>query len=333
MNERKFFLLTLIFVLGAMAFLMVKPFLGYFIGAVILAFTLNPLYKWLTKYVPESFSSLVVVILGISMIVIPFSYAIVVVFEDARTLAEDVNRTESINTSELENRIGDLTGKQVDIESNVESMLNQFVTRTMGGFSEFVRSLAHFTIGLTLMLFLMYYMLIDGPKLLEWVKEITPLPNEIQDKLYGEMELTTWAVIKGHVLVAVVQGLIAGAGLAVAGIPNFYFWTFLMVLLGFIPIVGTMLVWSPASLYLILTGQTTMGVILALYGLTVVSLTDNFLRPFAVDRGANLHPAVILVGVIGGVYIFGAAGLFIGPIILGIFKSALLVFKNSYQDL
>jgi predicted PurR-regulated permease PerM len=183
------------------------------------------------------------------------------------------------------------------------------------------------------MVFLMYYFLTDGGKLVSFIRDTAPLPEDIQQQLYEEVNMTTWAVIKGHVLVAVVQGLLAGLGLALTGVPNYIFWTSVMIILAFIPIIGTFMVWGPAAAYLFLIDEPLMAVLLALYGLTVVALSDNFLRPFAVDRGTNLHPAVILIGVIGGVYLFGASGLFLGPIMLGIFKSVLLVFKNSYKDL
>jgi len=184
-----------------------------------------------------------------------------------------------------------------------------------------------------LLIFLLYYLLKDGEKFVKWLRDTTPLPSDIQNQLYARVNKTTWAVIKGHVLVAVVQGLIAGLGLAITGVPNYAFWTFIMVILGFIPIIGTVVVWLPAAAYLFAIDRSAAAIFLFLYGMVIVGLTDNILRPIAVDRGSNLHPAVIIIGVIGGVYIFGAAGLFIGPIILGIFKAVLLVFKNNYEDL
>jgi len=123
-------------------------------------------------------------------------------------------------------------------------------------------------------------------------------------------------------------------GLAITGVPNYAFWTFIMVILGFIPIIELWLYGClPAAAYLFAIDRSAAAIFLFLYGMVIVGLTDNILRPIAVDRGSNLHPAVIIIGVIGGVYIFGAAGLFIGPIILGIFKAVLLVFKNNYEDL
>ena len=333
MRDEKLFLLLLTGLLGVIFFLMAKPFLGYIIASGLLAFLLYPLHRRTSEYVPDRISGFLVVIFGLTVVVVPFILAAAVVFEDTTNLVEDVNRTDFVEIEELEKRAQDLTGRQIDIEQNLNEAFRSFTTASLGGFSEIMKFLTHFTIGITISMFLMYYLIVDGKQFVNWLRSILPLSDDIQDSLFSQMEKTSWAVIKGHVMVAFIQGGVAGVGLFLTGVPNYFFWTFIMILLGFIPIFGTFLVWGPAAIYLFLIGEVSSAAFLTIYGLIIVSLTDNIIRPFAVDRGANLHPAVILIGVIGGVYVFGAVGLFIGPIILGIFKSVLLVFKNNYQDL
>lgn len=333
MNEQRGLILFLIGLLSLVAFMMVEPLLGYFLGALILGFVMHPMHKKLRSTLGDRISAFVLVIFGILVVVLPILGIGAAVIEDAGDLADDLRESENIDTAQLEQRIKEYTGQDFDIEASVETGLRKFTNTTVGGVSQIVTKLAEATIGITLLLFLLYYLLKDGEKFVKWIKDVTPLPMDIQDRLYSRVNRTTWAVIKGHVLVAVVQGLVAGLGLAVTGVPNYAFWTFIMVILGFIPIIGTIVVWLPAVAYLFVIGSTAAGMFLLIYGLVVVSLTDNILRPIAVDRGSNLHPAVIIIGVIGGVYIFGAVGLFIGPIILGIYKAIFLVFKNNYEDL
>ena len=333
MNAQRNFLLALIGILGFVAFLMVQPLLGYFLGALILGFLMHPMQRRLRGTLGDKVSAFILVVFGVLVVVVPIILIGAAVIEDAGDLTGDLRQSDIINTTELEQQIKQYTGQNFDIEQNIDAALNQFTSLTLGGVSQFVYVLAEITIGLTLLIFLLYYLLKDGETLVKWVREVTPLPDELQEQLYDRVGTTTWAVIKGHVLVAVVQGLVAGLGLAVTGVPNYAFWTFIMVLLGFIPIVGTIIVWLPAAAYLFVMGRTPAAIFLLVYGFVVVGLTDNVLRPLAVERGADLHPAVIIVGVIGGVYLFGAAGLFIGPILLGIFKAVLLVFKNHYKDL
>lgn len=333
MNGQRGLILVLIGLLSFVTFLMVRPLLGYFLGAIILGFVMHPLQKKLRGIVGDRISAFLLVIFGVLVVVLPLVGIGAAVIEDATDLADDLQESETINITEMEYRIQQYTGQELDIETSIDSVVATFTQTTLGGFSKVVTTLTEITIGITLLVFLLYYLLKDGDKFVKWLRDTTPLPEDIQDNLYSRVNKTTWAVIKGHVLVAVVQGLVAGLGLAITGVPNYAFWTFIMVILGFIPIIGTIVVWLPAAAYLFLISRTAAAIFLLIYGLIVVGLTDNILRPLAVDRGSNLHPAVIIIGVIGGVYLFGAAGLFIGPIILGIFKAVLLVFKNNYEDL
>lgn len=333
MNERRGFLLLLITVLGTLSFLMLEPFLGYIMGAAILAFVMHPLQRRLQSFTGEKIAAFLLVLFAVFAAVIPVSVAFLAVIDDARDLDTDLRESPVIDTSEMEQRIEDLTGQKLDIEKTVDGAVKDFTSRTVGSVSEVFGLLAELSVGLSLMLFLLYYMLKDGPEFVEWLKELDPFPEDIQEELYGKMHRTTWDVMGAHVLVAGVQGLVAGVGLALTGVPNYIFWTFIMVILGFIPIIGTIMVWLPAAVYLFLIDQTLAAVFLGVYGFTIVSLTDNFLRPIIIDRGSDINPGVILIGVIGGVYIFGPAGLFIGPIILGMLKATLLVLKNNYKDL
>ncbi len=333
MNEQRGLILVLIALLSFVTFMMVQPLLGYFLGAIILGFMMHPMQKKLRKVVSDRVSAFLLVIFGILVVVLPILGIGAAVIEDATNLAEDLEESETINTTQIEETVRGYTGQDFDIEASLDSVVQTFTQTTLGGVSQIVTTLAEIAIGVTLLVFLLYYILKDGERFVKWVRDTTPLPSDIQKQLYARVNKTTWAVIKGHVLVAVVQGLVAGLGLAITGVPNYAFWTFIMVILGFIPIIGTVVVWLPAAAYLFAINQSAAAIFLFLYGTVVVGLTDNILRPIAVDRGSNLHPAVIIIGVIGGVYIFGAAGLFIGPIMLGIFKAILLVFKNNYEDL
>lgn len=333
MNERKGFLLAVIALLSFVGYLMVKPFMGYIFAAILLSFLLTPLQKRISKRIDERVTALLLVAFSMVLFVLPFIFTAAAVIDDARGLSQDVNRSQIINTSYLEQKVMAYTGFNVDVESNLNSASQQFMSSTFGNFSQIIGVFADITVGLSVMLFLMYYLLKDGQKLVGWLGEAAPFSEEIKQSMKTQINDTTWAVIKGHVLIAVTQGLIAGIGLAITGVPNYALWTFVMVLLGFIPVIGTIIVWLPAAGYLFLVGEPARSFFLLLYGFTIVGLTDNVLRPLIVDRAANLHPAIVLIGVIGGVYLFGAVGLFIGPILLGVLKAVVLVFKNNYQDL
>lgn len=331
MDAQKAILIGLTAILGVVAWLMVRPFLGYILASVLLAFLLHPVHRRTRNYLGDSISSISVVVLSILVAIIPLILASAAVINDASDVGESLNRTEAINTTAIELRVEDLTGRSIDIEEATEGAIDRFTSLAFGNFSRIINLVGNMFIGFTLMIFLAYYMLKDGDRFVDWLKDLTPVSKQIQDDLYEQISRSTWAVLKGHVLVAVIQGVVAGVGLAVVGIPNVVFWTFVMIMLGFIPIIGTAGVWVPAVFYLFLMGETNSAVFLALYGTLMVGLVDNIVRPLAVDRSANIHPAVIIIGVLGGLHIFGAIGLFIGPVVLGALKAILVVSTRYYS--
>jgi predicted PurR-regulated permease PerM len=333
MNEQRGLLLIFIGSLLFLAGLMLKPFLGYILGAMLLAFVLMPLQDRLARYVGQGISALTLIILTFVAVSVPFVLMFGAVADDAQDIASDINQTELLEASKAEKMIKDYTGQDVNIGDRLREGLTSFTSSLVGSFSSFLNILTNIAIGFSVMLFVLYYFLKDGRSFTNYLRELIPLPGKITRKLELETYRTTWAVMKGHVLVAIIQGLVAGAGLWVTGIPNAAFWTFIMILLAFIPIIGAFMVWGPAAVYLWVINRPASSIFLMIYGTVVVGLTDNFLRPILVDREVNLHPAVILIGVIGGVYIFGAAGLFVGPVIFGVLKAVLEVFEESYEEL
>ncbi|SDY87527.1 protein of unknown function DUF20 [Halopenitus persicus] len=142
-----------------------------------------------------------------------------------------------------------------------------------------------------------------------------------------------WGGLFGHVFVALVQAVVAGVGLAVAGVPSAVFWTAVMVVLAMVPLVGTIPIWGGAAGYLYPTGKPAFAVGLLVYSVIIVGLTDDYLRPFAVNRYAKLNPAVILLGILGGGYAFGVMGLFFGPVVLGALKATLRVSSENWSRL
>ena len=333
MNTQKGFVLVLTSIFLILVGLMLKPFMGYLLGALILAFVMYPMHEKLEKRIGGHTSAFTLTILSVVVFLLPFVVILTTISGDISQVVTDITQNELVDIGNIETTVMELTGQEIDIRSELTDAANALGSTALGGVSQVLGAVTSISIGLSIMLFLVFYLLKDGKAFKEYTKDLMPLPEEIIDKLYSKTHVSTWAVIKGHVLVAVAQGSIAGVGVWIAGVPSPLFWTLVMIVLAFIPIVGSLLVWGPAGLYLIAIGNIEAGVFLLLYGAIVVNLTDNFLRPLVVDNGADLHPAVILIGVIGGVYLFGAVGLFIGPVVFGSLKAVLEVFKNNYNEL
>ncbi|MFB6216169.1 MAG: AI-2E family transporter, partial [Candidatus Aenigmatarchaeota archaeon] len=148
MNERKGFLLFLIAILGAVAFLMIKPFLGYFFGAVIIAFVLHPVQKKLSPILGTRPSAFLLVILSVVAFILPILGAGIAVIDDARDLTGDINTTSLINATALEEDIKRMTGRDVDIEQNINNAIDRFTDVSFGSFSQLISLVADLAVGI-----------------------------------------------------------------------------------------------------------------------------------------------------------------------------------------
>ena len=325
MDQEKLFLSGLAVVLTVLSLMMTVPFLNYLVAGAIIAFALHPLQKKLETRMPSTLSAGLLITSFVLMFAIPFGIGANAVADDARDLLQDIDSGETIDFNTTERYIQEYLGQDVEIEQEIENRLSNATSIIFGGIPDAVNLLTSLALGMIIMTFAMFYLLRDGEALVKWVMDNNPVDRGLQENLVNRASIMTWSVLKGHVLVAIGEALIAGLGLYVTGVNNVAFWTAIMAVLAFIPVIGVFMVWAPASVVLFLQGQELEGIFLFIYGVTVVSASDNIMRPYLVDKRANLHPAVILVGVLGGVLMFGAVGLFIGPVLLGFTKTVLEV--------
>ncbi|MFD1647960.1 AI-2E family transporter [Haloarchaeobius litoreus] len=332
MNLSKGFLLALVVTLLVLSAMLILPFLQYVLGAVLLAYVLYPLQVRLEAHVSPMVAAFSLVILAVACFVAPFVVVLLTVVDNADRILRDLD-TESVQIEVVESRIAELTGQEVDIAGELVGSGREIGTIVFERSTQAFGTITFHVIGIALALFLVYYLLKDGDDLVNWLNRTIPLPDDIQRDLYGEIDDVMWGVLFGHVFVAIVQGVIAGVGLFATGVPNAVFWTAVMIVLAMVPLVGAIPVWGGAVVYLYLTDKPLLAVGLFVYSVVVVGLTDDYLRPFAVDRYANLNPAVILLGILGGAYAFGIMGLFFGPVVLGALKAALRVGLGNWSQI
>lgn len=330
MDADKTALLALIVLLAVLTAALMLPYFQFILAAVVIAYVLQPLEKRLSDHVSETTAAAVLLLLSVSAFLLPALFISIYMLRDVLVFARGVEEGEWAFET-LEEPIAAYTGVQLDLESAVHSSSETIGQWVFGSAISVFETTVHLFIGLGLLLFLLFFLIRDGTKLVEWIEEMSPFPHSVSEELRERIDALTSAVLIGHVFVAVIQGLVAGIGLAVAGIPNVTFWTFVMIVLAFIPIIGTFAIWAPASVYLVLADQFVAGIGLFVYGTIVVGLTDEYLRPIIVHRYAEVSPSVIIVGVIGGLSAFGLMGLFIGPIIVGALKETIEVYGSYYR--
>ncbi|MFC3957026.1 AI-2E family transporter [Halovivax cerinus] len=330
MNRATGTLLALIGALSLLSVLLILPFVQYVLFAILLAYVLRPLQGPLQGRTSPAIAALSLVVLAIALFVVPIAVIVALVAEEAVAFASDVDPSAE-QLQDVERLIADVTGYQVDLASRAADVAARIGDLLLGQTTEIFAQITHTVIGLGTALFLLYYFLKDGHRLVAWLRDVTPLPPDLQDRLFDQIDDVMRAVLLGHVFIAFVQGLLAGLGLLATGVPNAAFWTVVMMILALVPLVGAFLVWGPAVVYLYAIGDPYLSGGLFLYSAIVVSISDDYLRPIVVDRYARLSPAVIILGVLGGAYAFGIMGLFYGPVVLGALLTAVDVL-DEYWD-
>jgi len=330
MNKQQGFLLVVLGLSAVVSLLLVLPFLQYVLAAIVVAYVLYPASRRLEPRVGPRIAPMLVMTGAMVAVFVPVGYLTLVLVRDLVALSEGES---GLDTSEVEGTIRELTGQQVDVTESVDALGAELLAVLFGNVSALVSTGLRVSIGLALMLFLVYYLLKDGAGFVAWLIDVAPMENGVCSRLFRRIDDTTWAVVVGHLFVAVLQGLVGGLGLFVAGVPNAIFWTFAMIVLAVLPLIGAFFVWAPAAAYLLAVGDATAGAFLFGYGLVVVSLVDNYARPILIDREAQLNPAVVLIGVFGGTYAIGVTGVFLGPVVLAVFVATVTAFDEEYDAL
>jgi len=181
-------------------------------------------------------------------------------------------------------------------------------------------------------LYSLFYFLMHGSKLLDRVLWYLPLEDADERRLVEKFRSVTRATLLGTIVVGAVQGGLAGIALGIAGVPSILFWTVLMMVLSVIPGVGTALVWVPACLWLSANGSTTAAIVVAIFCAVIVGSVDNVLRPRLVGRDTAMPDLLILLSTLGGIGMFGAFGLIIGPVLAAVFLTLWEMYGVAFKD-
>lgn len=188
-----------------------------------------------------------------------------------------------------------------------------------------------FLLSFCIMLYLTFFLLRDGDKLVALMVRALPMGDAREKLLFTKFAEVTRATIKGNLLVALVQGTLGGIIFALLGIPGAMLWGVIMIMMSMIPAVGAAIVWAPVALYLLATGQTTQGIILIIVGAGVIGLIDNLLRPILVGRDTKLPDYLVLLSTLGGISLFGISGFVIGPLIAALFIAFWEIFMREFH--
>ncbi len=203
-------------------------------------------------------------------------------------------------------------------------LINQLSSATLGT--------VNFVFLLLIMLYTMYFFLMDGDVLLGKILYYLPLQDKDEQRLLERFTSVTRATLKGTAVIGILQGGLAGGAFAAVGISSPVFWGSIMAVLSVIPGIGAALVWAPAAFILAVTGHLAQGIGLALFCALVVGGLDNVLRPILVGKDTQMHELMIVFGTLGGIVMFGVAGIIIGPIVTALFVTVWDMYGVAFKD-
>lgn len=186
-----------------------------------------------------------------------------------------------------------------------------------------------FLVSFGIMLYMLFFFLREGPEIARRVRQSVPLPEDQKRRLQLKFNRVVRATVKGNLLVAITQGALGGLIFWILGIPSSLVWAVLMAFLSLLPAVGAGLVWGPVAAYFLLTGSTWEGLVLSAYGVLVIGLVDNVLRPILVGKDTKMPDYLILISTLGGLAVFGLNGFVIGPLIAALFVSSWAIFTST----
>src|SRR5437867_1003625 len=334
-REQLFFVITICATFLA-AFLLVYPFLKYLCFALLLAYMLHSLKRRLQKKIRNcSLCAVILILLILIVIILPMislSFKLVAEIRSNLSMVTD-SPDRYVYLEEMERFLQRLTGEPTDLHVYKQRLMGQVRSFLLRAAPDFLGSLAELVLGLFIMFFVMFYLFQGRRKSLDRFLELIPLAPNLKDKLIEEVKSVTWAVVYGQVMTALVQGTLGGMGFLLFGVPNPILWGFTMIILSFLPVVGTSIIWVPAGILLILSGETFRGIGLLLWGGILVMNVDNFLKPRLISGRSNIHPVTVLLGVLGGLKLFGFIGLVAGPLILALMIALIRFYEEEYLEI
>jgi predicted PurR-regulated permease PerM len=326
------------------AFFVIKPLLNTIVTAVILSYIFYPVYRWLnTRLKRSSVSAILVTFLIVIIIVLPSTFILNAlskeVFAGYITIKQKFEKK-----SECEDVTCILLSYMGASELNPKTKLliqDNFGKLSAYAFkkiSDAIISIPKMLLYLFVIFFITYYLLKDGGKIVRRIKYMLPLKRSHQEELIERFNEVTYAVVFGNIIVAFVQGLLAAIGFYFLGISSPIIWGIATMFMALIPFLGAFVVWLPLALITLANGYLAgeaglmlRGVGILLYGLVVISSIDNILKPKLISTRAQVHPVLILLGVIGGLSVFGVIGIILGPIILSLTDTIIQLIGKEKQ--
>ncbi|MDQ1835512.1 AI-2E family transporter [Massilia scottii] len=342
--QQKSFLLLLALVTIGFGWIL-APYAGAVFWGVVLAILFAPLNRWLLKKTnnKHNLAALLTLLSIIVMVILPLSLIAVSLVDQAATVYEMVRSGDLSVGSYFKKIMAALPQWALNLLERFDlttlSKLQQKMTEGASQVSQTVaRQAIHvgsytfdLMVSMCIMLYLLYFLLRDGQVLAARIKNAVPLSRKYKQRLFSNFTAVTRATVKGNILVAVAQGALGGLIFWFLDVQAPVLWAVVMAFLSLLPAIGAALVWAPVAVYFLVTGSVWEGVVLSIFGVVVIGLVDNILRPILVGKDTKMPDYVVLLSTVGGMALFGLNGFVIGPVVAALFIAAWDLFASASE--
>ena len=343
MTETRFrqaFLLLLVAAISIAFVAMIRAFILTILLAAIFAALSYPMYRWLCRRLRPALAAIVTLLALLTLVMAPLLAVLGVGANEALRVTETIRpQLEQVvqRPGEFNRRLRGLPGYhyiepyRAQIFTKAGELVGSISAFMFAALSATTRATAVFIFHFVILLYTMFFFLIGGPRLLRGVLAYLPLTETDKDRMLGQFVSVTRATLKGTILIGAAQGVLGGLAFWAAGIDGPIFWGTVMTVLSIIPGIGGALVWVPASIILMTTGEVWRGLLLAAFCGLIIGSVDNLLRPLLVGRDTQMHELLIFFSTLGGLMLFGVMGFIIGPILAALFVTVWEMFGTAFR--
>jgi predicted PurR-regulated permease PerM len=342
--QNKTFLLLLIVVTIAFGWVLL-PYYGAVFWGGVLAILFSPFYRQLLVAMGQrrNLAALTTLVICLIVVILPLAAITASLLQEAGIVYEKIRSGELNFGAYFQQVTGALPpwmngvldrfglGNVAALQERLSSVAvqgSQIVARQAVSIGQ---NAFDFLVGFGLMLYLLFFLLRDGANLSWRIKQAIPLSPEYKRNLFGKFTTVIRATVKGNIVVAAVQGALGGVMFWILGIQGALLWAVLMAFLSLLPAIGAGLVWGPVAIYFLVTGAVWEGATLIAFGVLVIGLVDNILRPLLVGKDTQMPDYVVLISTLGGLSLFGLNGFVLGPVIAALFIAAWDLFASGKE--
>ena len=342
-RRRRDLLTPLLIALAAilvLAFWVFHPFILVFAVAACVALLLAPLQHRLARVLGgrPTLAAVLLVLLTTVVILVPVLTSLFLLARQFAAFLDWVRVQPLLGPDELQRfweqlpqRYPGLRTWTAWLQAQVTPVVSGGLAELAGGANGLVQNVlgrvTHAALDLGLFLLMLFFLLRDGGRLRAELQPVSPFSEEQERQIFDHLERTIKGALQAVVVVPVVQGILAGIGFMMFGVPSPFVWGTAVILAATVPLVGSPLGWLPAVGYLVVQGQVGPAVGLFIYSTVVVSGSDNLIKPLVLRGSARIHPLLGFLSILGGVLAFGVFGFLIGPVVLSLVLSAIRIYR------